>query len=133
MFHHWEHSLLRPKKYFSDGVPVASSVERGCKKTNPKHKKCYMSKPGRNRAYEDIAKMCLLCSCEQDCLMKQGQPHETYLMVQQLRQRLLRKDYNEHNYILARQMEVKVCPSCARRIMYKISLLEHFPNMLSNF
>ena len=33
-----------PWKYFCDGVPVESSVERGRKKTNPKHKRIYISK-----------------------------------------------------------------------------------------
>ena len=118
-----------PWKYFPDGVPVASSVERGRKQTRPKYTKIYISKQKKtftarkNRAHGDIAKMCLLCSCEQDCLMKQGQPRETRLMIQQLRQRLFRKDYNEQNYILARQMEVKVCPSGVRRITYKIPRL----------
>ena len=70
-----------PWKYFSDVTPVASSVERGRKKTNPKHNKIYISKQKKtftarkNRAHGDIVKMCLLCLCEQDCLMKQGQPH----------------------------------------------------------
>lgn len=97
-----------PWKYFSDGVPVASSVERGRKKTNPKHTKIYITKQKKsftarkNRAHGDIAKMCLLFTCEQDCLMKQGEPSEIRLMIQQLRQRLFRKDYNEQNYILAR-------------------------------
>jgi len=81
-----------PWKYFPDGVPVASSVERGRKQTRPKYTKIYISKQKKtftakkNRAHGDIAKMCLLCSCEQDCLMKQGQPRETRLMIQQLRQ-----------------------------------------------
>lgn len=118
-----------PWKYFSDGAPVASSVERGRKKSNPKHRKIYISKQKKtftarkNRAHRDIAKMCLLCSCEQDCLMRQGQPRETRLMIQQLRQRLFRKNYNEQNYMLARQMEVKVCPSGLRRITYDIPSL----------
>ena len=30
---------------------------------------------------------------------------------------LRRNNYNEQNYILARQMEVKVCPSGVRKIM----------------
>lgn len=112
-------------KYFSDGVPAESSVERGRKKTNPKHKRIYVSKQKKtftarkNRAHRDIAKMCLLCTCEQDCLMK-GQPRETRLMIQQLRQRLFRRNYNEQNYILARQMEIKVCPSGVRKITYNV-------------
>lgn len=80
--------------------PFASSEERGCKKSNPKHKKICISKQKKtfmarkNRAHRDIAKMCLLCSCEQDCLMRQGHPCETRLMIQQLRQRLFWKNYN---------------------------------------
>ena len=55
-----------PWKYFSDGAPVASSVERGSKKSNPKHKKIYISKQKKtftarkNRAHRDFAKMCFL-------------------------------------------------------------------------
>ena len=83
-----------PWKYFSDGAPVASSVERGRKKSS-KHKKIYISKQKKtftarkNRAHRGIGKMCLLCSCKQDCLMRQ--PRETRLMIQQLRQRLFGK------------------------------------------
>jgi len=83
-----------PWKYFPDGVPVASLVERGRKQTRPKYTKIYFSKQKKtftarkDRAHGDIAKTCLLCSCKQDCLMKQGQPLETCLMIQQLRRRL---------------------------------------------
>jgi len=123
---------------------VASLVERGRKQTRPKYTEIYISKEKetftarKNRAHGDIAKMCLLCSCEQDSLMKQGQPRETRLMIQKLRQRLFRKDYNEQNYILARQMEVKVCPSGVRRITYKIPRLGKvcrgaFQKLLWNF
>ena len=117
-----------PWKYFSGGVPVESSVERGRKKTNPKHKRIYISKQRktftarRNRAHRDIAQMCLLCTCEQDCLMK-GRARETRLMIQQLRQRFFRRNYYEQNYILARQMEVKVCPSGVRKITYNVPSL----------
>lgn len=95
---------------------MASSVERGCKKTNPKHKKTHISKQKKtfterkNRAQGDIAKMCLLCLCEQDCLMKHGQPPETPFMIQQLTKRLFQKDYNKQNYIPARQIEFKFAP-----------------------
>ena len=63
--------------------------------------------------------MSLLCTCVQECLMK-GRPRETRLMIQQLRQRLLPRNYNEQNYIRARQMEVKVCPSGVRKITYNV-------------
>ena len=128
-----EHLLYKfdvndPWKYFSDGVPAKSSVERGRKKTNPKHKRIYVSKQKKtftarkNRAHRDIAKMCLLCMCKQDRLMK-GQPRETRLMIQRLWQRLFRRNYNEQNYILARQMEIKVCPSGVRNITYNVPSL----------
>ena len=100
---------------------MESLVKRGRKKTNPKHKRIYISKQKntfmarKNTAHRNIGKMCLLCRCEQDCLMK-GQPHETCLMIQQLRQRLCRRKYKEQNYILARHMEVKVCRSGVRKI-----------------
>ena len=111
-------------KYFSDEAPIARLVERG---SVPKHKKIYISKQKKtftarkNRAHRDIAKICLLCSCEQDCLIRQGHPRETRLMIKQLR--LFQKNYNEQNYMLARQMEVKVCPSGLGRITYNIPSL----------
>ena len=128
-----EHLLYKfdvndPWKYFSYGVPVKSSMERGHKKTSPKHRRIYISKQKKtftarkNRAHRDIAKMCLLCMCKQDRLMK-GQPRETRLMIQRLWQRLFRRNYNEQNYILARQMEIKVCPSGVRNITYNVPSL----------
>ena len=104
-----------PWKYFSDGIPMESSVERGRKKTSPKHKRSYISKQKntftarKNRAHRNIRKICLLCRREQDCLMK-GQPHETCLMIQQLRQRLCRRNYKEQNYILQGIWRLKFVP-----------------------
>ena len=50
--------------------------------------------------------------------------------IHQLRQSLFKKDYNGQNHILARHMEVKVCPRGVRRITYKKPLLEKFPEVL---
>lgn len=112
---------------FSGGAPTASSVERGRRKKNPKLKKIYVRKQRaitarRNRPHKDIEKMSLVCSCDQGCLIK----HESRalrLFIHELRQSFYRKNYNEQNYILARLLEIKVCPSGLRRITYKIPTL----------
>ena len=57
-----------PQKYFSDEVPVESLAERGHKKTNPKHRKIYISKQKRtltarkNKARRDLTKICSFCT-----------------------------------------------------------------------
>lgn len=115
-----------PWKYFS-GVPLASSVERGRKQTTPKLKKIYIRKrkqttARKNRPHREIETMSLQCSCDQGCLRRQGE-RASRLLIRQLRENFFQKSYNEQNYILARLMEIRVCPSGFRRINYKIPSL----------
>ena len=74
---------------------------------------------GKTELMETSHKCVFFCTCEQECLIK-GWPRETHLMIQQLRQRLFWRNYNKQNYILTRQMEVKVCPSGVRKITYNV-------------
>lgn len=123
----YEFDFNEPWKCFSGGVPVASSVERGRKKTTPKLQKIYVRKQRattarKNRPHKDIQKVSLVCSCDQGCLIK----HESRALrsfIHELRQSFYRKNYNEQNYILARLIDVRVCPSGLRRIKYKIPSL----------
>ncbi|KAJ7391268.1 hypothetical protein OS493_019400 [Desmophyllum pertusum] len=65
--------------------------------------------------------MSLACSCDKGCLMRGARASR--VLIWQLRQSFKEKTYNEQNYILARLMEVRVCPSGLRRITYKIPSL----------
>ena len=116
-----------PWTYFASGATLASSVERGRKKRNPKLKKMYVGKrrkvtARKNRPHKDIARMPLICSCNGGCLMKLG-ASETRELIRRLRQTIFQKSYDEQNYILLRLIEVKVCPSGIRRVSYKIPSL----------
>ena len=56
---------------------LSSSVERGTKKQRAKLKKIYLNREKaiatrKNRAYADLTRMPLLCSCNQGCLMRPG-------------------------------------------------------------
>lgn len=106
--------------------PISSSVERGRKKTQSKLKKTYLRRrkqttARKNRPHRELEKISLLCSCNQGCLIRHGT--RVRLLIQQLRESFLQKSYNEQNYLLARLMEVKVCPSGLRRITYEIPSL----------
>ena len=75
--------------------------------------------PGKNRSHREIAKMSLLCSCDSGCLMRRPAT-EYFELIRLQRQTFYTKSYNEQNYILSRQMEVKLCPSGCRRVIYKV-------------
>ena len=116
-----------PWSYFRDGVPLASSVERGRKKRDLKLKKIYTRKrkkinARRNRPYKDIDAMSLLCSCDKGCLMRRPS-HECRQMIQDLRAAFYQKSYNEQNYVLLGLMEVRVCPTGCRTITYRVPTL----------
>ena len=94
---------------------------------NPKLTKIYTSKrkttiARKNRPYQDVHKMSLLCECNNGCLMRL-RPHECRQMIQALRTSFYQKSYNEQNYILSGLMEVNVCPSGVRRVTYKLPSL----------
>lgn len=116
-----------PWRYFRDGVPLASSVERGRKKRDLKLKKIYTRKrkkinARKNRPYKDTEAMSLLCSCDKGCLMRRP-AHECRRMIQDLRAAFYQKSYNEQNYVLLGLMEVRVCPTGRRTITYKVPTL----------
>ena len=113
-----------PWVYFRHGAPLASSVERSRKKRRPKLKKVYHHEPKRitarkNRSHREIARMSLLCSCDSGCLMRRPAT-ESFELIRLHRQTFYTKSYNEQNYILFRQMEVKLCASGRRRVIYKL-------------
>ena len=113
--------------YFRDGAPLASSVERGPQKTRSKLQKVYVNKQRKitarkNRPYRELARMSLICSCDQGCLMRRP-PGECRQLIHVLRQNFYQKSYNEQNYILSGLMEVSVCPSGVRRVTYRIPTL----------
>ena len=114
-----------PWKHFTGGqAPLSSSVERGTKKQRTKLKKIYLKRERtiatrKNRAYADLTRMPLLCSCNQGCLMRPG-AIEARQIIRQQRNKLFRKSYIEQNYILPKLMEVRLCPSGLRRIRYHI-------------
>ena len=106
--------------------PISSSVERGRKKNSSKLKKTYLrirnkTTARKNRPHKELEKISLLCSCDQGCLIRHGR--RVRLLIQQLRESFFQKSYNEQNYLLARLMELKVCPSGLRRITYEIPSL----------
>ena len=114
-----------PWKHFT-GVqaPLSSPVEWGTKKQRAKLEKIYIKKERtiatrKNRAYADLTRMLLLCSCNQGCLMRPG-AIEARQITRQQRNKLFQKRYIEQNYILPKQMEVRLCPSGLRRIRYHI-------------
>ena len=113
-----------PWVYFRNGAPLASSVERSRKKRQPKLKKIYHHERKRitarkNRSHREIARMSLLCSCDSGCLMRRPAT-ESFELIRLQRQNFYTKSYNEQNYILLRQMEVKLCASGRRRVTYKV-------------
>ncbi|XP_044165697.1 uncharacterized protein LOC122949733 [Acropora millepora] len=63
--------------------------------------------------------MSLLCSCDSGCLMRRPAT-ESFELIRLHRQTFYTKSYNEQNYILFRQMEVKLCASGRRRVIYKL-------------
>ena len=116
-----------PWRYFRDGVPLTSSVERGRKKKDLKLKKIYTRKrkkinARKNRPYKDIEEIPLLCSCDKGCLMRRPS-HECRQMIRDLRAAFYQKSYNEQNYVLLGLMEVRVCPSGRRTITYRVPTL----------
>ena len=113
-----------PWVYFRHGPPLASSVERSRKQHRPKLKKVYHHERKRitarkNRSHREIARMSLLCSCDSGCLMRRP-AIESFELIRLQRQTFYTKSYNEQNYILFRQMEVKLCASGRRRVIYKV-------------
>lgn len=63
-----------PWRYFQDGVPITSSVERGQKKRDLKLKKIHTRKwkkinVQKNQTYKDTEAMSLLCSFDRGCLI----------------------------------------------------------------
>ena len=118
-----------PWKHFTGGhASLSSSVERGTKKQRTKLKKIYLKRERtittrKNRAYADLTRMSLLCSCNQGCLMRPG-AIEARQIIRQQRNKLFQKSYIEQNYILSKLMEVRLCPSGLRRIRYHIQDLE---------
>ena len=63
--------------------------------------------------------MSLLCSCDSGCLMRRPAT-ESFELIRLQRQTFYTKKHNEQNYILFRQMEVKLCASGRRRVIYKL-------------
>ena len=113
-----------PWVYFRQGAPLASSVERSRKKRRPNLKKVYHHERKRiterkNRSHREIAIMSLLCSCDSGCLMRRPTT-ESFELIRLQRQTFYPKSYKEQNYILFRQMEVKLCASGRRRVIYKV-------------
>ena len=109
---------------FRHGAPLASSVERSQKKRRPKLKKVYPHERKRitarkNRSHREIARMSLLCSCDSGCLLRRPAT-ESFELMRLQRQTFYTKSYTEQNYILSRQMEVKLCASGRRRVIYKV-------------
>ena len=117
-----------PWVYFADGAPIASSVERGRKRRNPKLRKIYVPKRNKitarkNRPHREIQRMSLICSCEKGCLLRRNPHGECREFIRQLRQDFYQKSYHEQNYILLRQMDVRICPTGIRRVTYNIPSL----------
>ena len=113
-----------PWVYFRHGAPLASSVKRSRKKCCPKLKKVYhyerkIITVRKNRSYGENARMSLLCSCNSGCLMRRPAT-ESFELIRLQRQTFYTKSYNEQNYILFRQMEVNLCASGHRRVIYKV-------------
>ena len=112
-------------KHFTGGqAPLSSSVERGTRKQRAKLKKIYLKRKRtiatrKNRAFADLTRMLLLCSCNQGCLMRPG-AIEARQIIRQQRNKLFQKSYIEQNYMLSKLMEVRLCPSGLRRIRYHI-------------
>ena len=99
-------------KHFTGGqAPLSSSVERGTRKQRAKLKKIYLKRKRtiatrKNRAFADLTRMPLLCSCNQGCLMRPG-AIEARQIIRQQRNKLFQKSYIEQNYILSKLMEVR--------------------------
>ena len=105
--------------------PVASSVERGRRKTSTKLRKIYLSRNPKitrrkNAAYGDIASLNLVC-CDNGCLLKHGM--NVRQIIRQERQKVFDKPYNEQNYVISKLLQVKVYPSGYHKIHYKIPTL----------
>ena len=115
-------------KHFTSGqAPLSSSIQRGTKNQSAKLKKNYLKRERtiatrKNRAYADLTRMLVLCSCNQGCLMRPGA-----IEAQQGQQqnKLFQKSDIEQNYILSKLMEVCLCPSGLGRIRYHIPDLGH--------
>ena len=115
-----------PWKYYSKGPPLASSVERGAKKSNWKFRKVYMNKGRKaarrkNAAYSDVTSLNLVC-CDQGCLLR-VRINNVRQLIQEERQKVFVRPYNEQNYVLSKLLEVKLYPSGYRRVRYKIPTL----------
>lgn len=115
-----------PWSNFRSGPPQTSSVERGRRKTNSKLQKIYQSKKPkrtrrRNGAYGQIDTMSFAC-CEDGCLLKCG-IFTARQLVREERAKVFTKSYNEQNYMFSKLMEIKLCPSGRRTIIYKIPSL----------
>ena len=100
-------------------------MERGRKKNNAKLKKIYVRKrrkinARKKKPRKQIETMSLLCSCQKGCLLRRNTHGECRVFIHNLRQDFYGKSYNEQNYILSRQMDVK---SGLRRVTYKVPSL----------
>ena len=103
-----------PWKYYSKGPPLASSVERGAKKSNWKFQKVYMNKGRKaarrkDAAYSDVTSLNLVC-CDQGCLLR-VRINNVRQLIQEERQKVFVRPYNEQNYVLSKLLEVELYPS----------------------
>ena len=115
----------RPVEIFPWRVSGASLVERGGKKTNPKYNKIYISNQKKaftarkRRLMETLQK----CVCFAHVSKIVWWDKVNCVQWYSSWDRLFQKDYNKQNYLLARQIEVKVSSSAVRRITYKTACL----------
>ena len=118
-----------PWKYFAQGHPMASSVEKGKRILATRHKlqKIYVAKNRRmihrrkNAAFKDINELLLTC-CNSGCLLRGG-AFQARILIRNQRNTVYSKSYNEQNYLLSRLMEIRVTVGGKRRVTYKIPTL----------
>ena len=112
--------------YFRDGAPVATSVERGQRKTSFKLKKVYSCQKEKatrrqNAAYNDIESINLVC-CYRGCLLKNGIMASKQI-IRQERRKVFNKPYNEQNYVMSKLLQVRNFPSGHKKVDYSVPTL----------
>ena len=116
----YKFDAAKPWQHFKEGHPVASSVEKGRRKLNPKKlKRVYLPKKKawtrrKNGAFKDLYQLQFTC-CDSGCLLKEGL-YSIRNIARQQRNLLYQKGYNEQNYLLSKLMEVKLTFRGIRKI-----------------
>ena len=117
--------MTRPWHYFKLGYPVTSSVEKGRKTLKGSSKLMRIYEPKRKRPtwrknapFKALDHMNFTC-CDRGGLLKES-INRTKVIIQEQRNMLHRKPYNEQNCLVLKLMEVTLTFWGVRKIRYHI-------------